>query len=732
MLRTSIRRFVQSSSFGLLAGAARVRSVTLSGWPEANPPTPFRTRVPRLLLTLVCALPAAAQGPVLRPPAVPLIATDPYFSVWSAADRLAAGDTQHWTGTPQTLVGLARIDGRAYRLMGTGEEPPLEQKSVEVLPTRTVYGFEGGGVRLTLTFLTPLLPHDLDILARPVTYVTWEARSTDGREHRTALYFDASQELAVNTPEQPVLWSRFRLGGLDVLRMGSGEQPVLKKFGDNLRIDWGYLYLAAPAQPGASQTAAERSAARAEFVKTGKLPADDDLRIVAAPRRRNPQVLAWAFDLGAVGPQPVSRHLIAAYDDLFSFEYFYRRVRPWWRRKGAEAGDLLAWSERDYTSLNERCRRFDEELMADLHRAGGEEYARMCALAYRQAMAAHKLAADIDGSPLFFPKENFSNGCIDTVDVFYPSAPLFLLLNTRLLRGSVEPILRYASMERWPWPYAPHDLGTYPLANGQVYGGGEQSEDRQMPVEESGNMLLLVAAIARAEGNASLALQYWPLLTKWAEFLRDKGLDPENQLCTDDFAGHLARNANLSLKAIEGIGGYALLAGMAGKKEEAAKWRKTAEDYARRWLSLAADGDHFVLAFGQPGTWSQKYNLVWDRLLGLRLFPPEVARQEIAWYKTHQNAYGLPLDSRERYTKLDWIYWTATLADNDADFRALVLPTWKFANETPTRVPLTDWYWTHDAKQRGFQARSVVGGLFIKMLADPDLWKKWSQRAMGQ
>src|SRR5437763_569895 len=128
-------------------------------------------------------------------------------------------------------------------------------------------------------------------------------------------------------------------------------------------------------------------------------------------------------------------------------------------------------------------------------------------------------------------------GSINTVDVFYPSAPLFLLMNTKLLLGSVEPILQYASMSRWPWPYAPHDLGTYPLANGQTYGGGEQSERNQMPVEESGNMLLLVGALAKADGQLDLANKYWPVLTKWAEFLRDQGLDPANQLCTDDFAG---------------------------------------------------------------------------------------------------------------------------------------------------------------------------------------------------
>jgi hypothetical protein len=249
-----------------------------------------------------------------------------------------------------------------------------------------------------------------------------------------------------------------------------------------------------------------------------------------------------------------------------------------------------------------------------------------------------------------------------------------------------------------------------------------------MPVEESGNMLILLAALAEAEGSPEFAGGYWPLLSKWAAYLRDKGMDPENQLSTDDFAGHLAHNTNLSLKAILALASYSRLAERLGKAGEADEYRQLAREMASRWTKMADDGDHFRLAFDKPGTWSQKYNLVWDKLLGFRLFPPEVARKEIAFYKTKQNAYGLPLDNRSTYTKLDWILWTATLADNAGDFAALSEPAYRWANETPTRVPLSDWYWTVDGKQRGFQARSVVGGIFIKLLESADRWKKWAGR----
>ena len=127
-----------------------------------------------------------------------------------------------------------------------------------------------------------------------------------------------------------------------------------------------------------------------------------------------------------------------------------------------------------------------------------------------------------------------------------------------------------------------------------------------------------------------------------------------------------------------------------------------------------------------PGTWSQKYNLVWDRILDFRLFPPDVSRKEMKFYLTRQLACGLPLDNRKTWTKLDWILWTATLAESRGDFDSLMAPVSVFLNRTPDRVPLTDWYWADSGKQVGFQARSVVGGVFIKMLADPSLWKKWS------
>jgi hypothetical protein len=676
----------------------------------------------------------------MRPPAVPLVAHDPYFSIWSAADRLTDTGTTQWTGKPNSLSALVRIDGKVYGLTGAvgrsgrgAPAPnPLAQTRLEVLPTRTIYEFSGAGVKVGLTFLTPALPDDLEVLSRPLTYIEWTLSSIDGKEHEAAVYFDAASDLVVNTADQPVWSARFQVDGQPVLRMGSREQPVLAKRGDDLRIDWGYLYLAADKPEGVTEAITSSQQGRAAFTGTGRLPDSDDLSDGLRGGRAPGPVLAFCVNLGKIASQPVSRYLMIAYDDLYAIEYFERRERAWWRRNGADAAELLRMGRRDHDALLEKSKAFDGQLMADLRQAGGEKYARLAALAYRQTLAAHKLVADADGTAMFFPKENFSNGCISTVDVIYPSSPFTLLFNPRLLRAQLQPVLEYARMGRWRWPFAPHDLGTYPQANGQVYGGGERTEENQMPVEESGNMLIMLAALAKVEGNADYAAKYWPELTKWAEYLKEKGLDPENQLSTDDFAGHLAHNANLSIKAILALRSYGILAEMTGRQDAAAEYRRTAQDFAGKWIELAGEGDHYRLAFDAPGTWSQKYNLVWDKLLGLNLFPPEVAQKEIAFYLTKQNQYGLPLDNRRTYTKLDWILWTATLAGNQSDFERIVAPAYQFANDSESRVPLTDWYDTVTAKQQGFQARSVVGGLFVKMLADPAMWKKYSERVLSR
>ncbi|MCU7549593.1 DUF4965 domain-containing protein [Chitinophagaceae bacterium LB-8] len=573
------------------------------------------------------------------------------------------------------------------------------QKTVVINATQTKYEFTCGKIDLSLQFTSPLLMNDLQLVSRPVSYITTRVKSNDGVAHDVQVFLGAAADIATNVASQEVAAQQYTSSGLSLLKAGTTAQPMLQKKGDDLRIDWGYMYLGVPVAAKAKQYISPSKNVVSSFVK-------NDYSSVTKGKKL---MLNTILPLGKVDAKGKESFVLLGYDDLYSIQYFGQNLKPLWKESGASIEKTMEKAAADYRKVLQQCEAFNASMFRDAQKAGGENYARLCELAYRQAIAAHKLVRSPQGELLFLSKENYSNGSINTVDVTYPSAPLFLAYNPDLLKGMLNGIFYYSESGKWTKPFAAHDLGTYPLANGQTYGD-------DMPVEECGNMVILSAAIVKAEGNASYAKKHWRSLTQWTDYLVKEGFDPANQLCTDDFAGHLARNTNLSIKAIMGIGGYAFMAEQLGQKETAQKYKAIAQQMAKKWMQMADDGDHYALTFDKKGTWSQKYNLVWDKILDLNLFPQEVYEKEVKYYLGRQNEFGLPLDSRKGYTKSDWIIWTSVLADQKSDFEALVNPVYKFAMQTPSRVPLSDWHETSNGRQVGFQARSVVGGYFIKVL----------------
>ena len=653
----------------------------------------------------------------MRPPAVPLVTIDPYTSCWSFADRLYDNWPRHWTGTEFALCGLVRVDGKPMRFMGGPEvwAECVHQTRLEVEATRTVYHFDAGPVELQVLFMSPLLLDDLELLSRPATYVWVRAVSRDGARHDVQVYLDMTSQWAVNVPHQKVVWKKERAGDLAILSFRHELQPILEKAGDDLRIDWGTALLAVPHD--AEALVGDIDYCRAAFLERGVL---SDEHLLPMPRKSTywgEPVLAVKLDVSQ--GQAVA---LIGYDDEYSVEYFGQRLRAWWRRHpDATPEGMLNTAYRERDAVRERCEAFDARLAADAERAGGSKYAELVSLAYRQAISACKLVAAPDGRAFFFSKENFSNACMGTVDVNYKSAPIFLYLNPDLMKGMLDPIFDYCRSDAWRFPFPAHDIGLYPKANGQVYRNfhlPDQKEVAQMPVEECGNMLTLTTAVCLREGSAGYAKGQWDQLTQWCDYLVEHGLDPEAQLVTDDFTGMMAHSVNLSAKSVCAIGCYARLASMLGLAEVAANYRAIAQDYAARWQRMADDGDHYRLAFDRPGTWSQKYNLAWDTVFGLGLFPPEVMRKELAFYRSKRLAYGTPLDSRSPAAKPEWAIWVATMAESRETFEEFVAPIHRYVDETPNRVPLADIYFAHTGRRRANQARSVVGGFFMKLLAE--------------
>lgn len=667
-----------------------------------------------------------------RLPALPLIVNDPFFSIWCAADRLTDVNTSHWCGEEKPLSGLAEIDGKVWRFLGLSDAPAMETESVSVTPTATASVLTAAGVRVKITFTTPLLLDQPEVLSMPVTYVDVTAESADGKEHDVRLSFFMSDRLCWHKRTQPetdeqkeryersfdpahpctvrpaMLHDSYHTANLNIAYMGRQHQGFVGEAGDRITIDWGYAYLAGEGTVTAAEEGLTGEAC-------GKVTAEAAL----------------------------SLNLYAAYDDVASIDYFGRLTPAYYARNGKTIIDAISCFHTRRASLFAACAALDEQLTSDALARGGEDYRLIVAAAYRHTIAAHKLIADENGDMIFLSKENDSNGCIGTVDVSYPSIPLFLLYNPEFVRGMCRPILKFASMPVWTYDFAPHDVGRYPHAIGQVYGLDHKfsrsahgsvcppvylypasanvfSLRSQMPVEECGNMLLMLAAASRVDGNYALERAYMPILEKWVRYLIEFGEDPGEQLCTDDFAGHLARNINLSAKALCGVAAYALICRGLGDEKNYETYMAKAREMAASWLERASAGDYTYLTFDKQG-WSMKYNMVWDKLLGLNLLDPSFYEKETDSYVARQNEFGLPLDSRADYTKSDWILWTASMAKPET-FRALVHPVAECLRRTDTRVPFSDWYFTSTGKYRSFIARSVQGGLYMPLLMDQ--WTK--------
>jgi hypothetical protein len=589
----------------------------------------------------------------------------------------------------------------------------MSQKSVTVYPTRTIYVFQQSGVQLTLTFITPLIPSSLDLLSRPVTYLTYDVVSIDGRQHNVQIYYDNTGELVVNSVSEQVVWQRATTAnGLNAMRIGTAAQNVLGMAGDGVGINWGYLYVATENSSTIQQSMALCQDTRGGFVSSGKLPADSKTMPVVVSNGW--PVLATVFDLGSVGAQSVQRVLLLAYDDIYSMNYFGLRLQAYWRSiYNGDIHIMLDQAHKDYSSLVSTCTNFDNNLIATLSKVGGDEYATIASLAYRQTLAGTKMTWHPTlKKPWYFMKEISSDGDISTVDVIFPASPLFLYFNPDLLALQLIPVLEYANnatSNKYNLVWAPHHLGFWPIANIQT------KDQENMPIEETANMLLMIAALERRKSTVDLSA-YWQIFVQWADYLVSALPDPENQLCTDDFEGPIPHDSNLALKGILGITAFAQMCENRGNSTCSKYYMQIGQNYAAKWLSMSnpENTDHYRLRYDQPG-WSLKYNMLFQYILGQNVFNASVMDMEIKYYKTQLHTYGIPLDLRSDFTKLDWQAWVAAMA-SDADFKTIIHAIYQFAHTTPDRVPLTDWYFTSTAKQRGFQARTVVGGVYAKML----------------
>lgn len=592
-----------------------------------------------------------------------------------------------------------------------------KQKSCTVTATSTYYTFQCGGIDLDVVFTTPQVMDNLILFSTPISYISYQAKPNDGKKHDVRIYIQTSAEMAVRNASQSTLTQRKISNGKMYFYGGNEKQDVLSQTDD--LIDWGYVYAFSDQKEGHNLKLGVHDALLREFAATGTITSR--LIKMTSPGGTYPSIV-YNDSLGIVNTDGKRAFTMLGYDDVASIQYFELNRKGYWTSNGKTTitkrfDDLYD----NYDNIMQRCRMVDRQIYNDGYAVGGTKYAEILASVYRQVNAAHKLFTDNKNNLMFMSRENNSGGFINTLDVTYPSQPLYWVYSPALAKAMITPVFEYSALGKWNYDFPNHDLGHYPIANGNHYGNPADGSGSTMPVEQSGNMLTLAAIIATQDGDLNYLRKYLPYMTKWANYLVENGKDPANQLCTDDFMGHSARNTNLAAKAIMGVMSYSEILRMLGDNEKADEYKAKAQDMIAFWKKTAYSTDggaHYLLNFGaSKNSWSSKYNLVWDKIWGWDLMK-DVRTREMNFYMDKLQEFGLPLDSRGELCKSDWQMWVMGFADVESQRTRLINTLWKYINETSSRVPVSDNHNVKSGSQAMFQARSVVGGYWMRVFVE--------------
>ncbi|KAK4194579.1 hypothetical protein QBC40DRAFT_319021 [Triangularia verruculosa] len=666
---------------------------------------------------------AASTFTPTKPPAVPLAVRSPYLNAWLQGDSgclLPGAWPRFWTGGIQGWQGYVAVDGVAYNWMGGAPGPgPVDQLSMEYTSTKSIFTFDvAQKVKLTVTFLSPVYPDDMQRQSLQFSYVTVTAKSSDGASHKVQVYMDVSAEWASGDNSQYIDWEFGTAENLYYLKFWRENQYIFHE--DSEIASWGNWYLSTGFHDGLTWQIGQDTAVRNQFV--GNLTLSNTQETDFRPVSENWPVFAFSHDLGDVKNDEIERifTLGLIQDHVINFARANNTLEPipglW--RSFYNSSDMAAVVSfyNDYKHAVETMSHLDQRIENDSVEAAGKNYSLITTLALRQTFGAFQYGGTPE-KPYIFLKEISSNSDIQTVDVIFPAFPIFVYLNATLSRYLLDPLFEHQESGAYPNKYAEHDLGTFPVAKGYPDG-----KDEAMPLEECGNMIIMALAYAQRTGDVGYLAAHYPILAQWAEYLVEDSLVPANQLSTDDFAGTLANQTNLAIKGIIGLKAMSKIAQLTNNSDE---FKDKAEDYLMTWKAYAINYDanppHTTLSYGDKDSHGILYNIYADKLLGLQFVDQSIFDMQSEFYLSVADEYGVGLDTRHSWVKSDWEMFAAAVAKDETK-EMLVGKLARWVGETGTNRAMTDLFeggtGGYPVGGPTFAARPVVGGLFA-LLALP-------------
>lgn len=303
------------------------------------------------------------------------------------------------------------------------------------------------------------------------------------------------------------------------------------------KAEWGNWYWATHGGAQMTYQSGPDVDVRGQFMSKGRLANSKDRNF--RPISKDWPVFGFAINFDLVNSSPASALFTIGLYQTQAIQYDgpsgVGPVPSLWTSYFQDERDAVDFFYHDYPTANSLSWELDLNIDQDSKAAAGDDYLTLTSLAVRQAFGANQLCGTIE-EPYIFTKEISSSGNVNTVDVIFPTHPIFLYTNPTLLKLLLRPIFEIQESGKYPNNYAMHDIGSrYPNATGYP-----QGTDEKMPLEECGNMVIMALAYAQKTKDTEYLKTHYNKLMQWTEYLVDDALYPANQISTDDFAGSLA------------------------------------------------------------------------------------------------------------------------------------------------------------------------------------------------
>ncbi|KAJ5761209.1 hypothetical protein N7520_008365 [Penicillium odoratum] len=655
----------------------------------------------------------------LKPPSYPLAVRSPYLSAWipgNEVDSLPSNNAQFWAGNTLVWSVIARVDNTTYNLFGVASPNDGTTSATVTAATYTsthsTFTVTAGSRTFTLDFFSPVSPKNYLRQSLPFSYLT--VTLVAGDSSSVQIYSDISESWTGQSTDSS--WSYSTTGSTGVFQIEAVGQATYSENSDGQALWGSAVYATRPSSDSTLSTqAGPRVTVREQFIEEGTLTGTYADWTSGA-------VVAFAHDLGTTADESSVTFAIGHVREE-SINFLGAAQTGYYRATYPDTLEAVSYFLDDYDDANSESTTFDDLISNTGSSSFGSKYSDVLALSVRQVYGGIEVTIPNEtldtSSTRAFIKEISSDGNINTVDVIYATFPIFYVLSPDYIKLLLSPVFEYMATDAYSEIYAVHDIGAlYPNATGHLSSG------EAMPIEESGNVILLTYAYQKASGDTDLYTTYSSQIETYANYLYNNGLYPAAQLSLNDALGDLANQTNLAVKAAVALTAY-------GKLASDTTYVTTGRDWADKiWtdhLGTDAAGTRFLIQYNIT-PWFLVFNHYPDKLFGLDVFPDDAYNATSDFYPTVREDAGIPLDGTIGWGQTNWqSFVAATVSDDTRD--TFIDDLWTYISNGLNTAPFSDRYWVTASgsysagESYSFRARPTLGSHFaLAALSGADIW----------